>query len=569
MLNVITKSDFDFLERIKEVITSRSVLSDYKDTLSYRTGIRIGKGLASAVILPKTLLELWKIINICVEFNKIIIMQAANTGLTGGSTPDGDNYDRDVVIINTLNLDDLIVINEGRQIIAFPGTTLYQLEKRLSTIGRSPHSLIGSSCIGASVIGGICNNSGGNLVNRGPAYTELSLYVRLDENRNLELVNHLDIDLGSKPEEMINNLENKMFDKDNIPPSNFSASDMEYKERIRDVDSSTPSRFNSDIRRLYESSGCSGKIAVFAVRLDTFPKPEKEKLFFIGTNQPENFTNLRNNILTNCSRLPDMGEYMHRSYFDGSAKYCKDTFAFLKYFGTQCIPTLLALKNQIDSKLVQVPFVPNKFSDRLLQYLSSLTPDHLPGRIRDFRNRFEHYLLILASDESIEDIDSILNLETSRNNDYEYIECNNKEARDLLLHRYVAGSAPMRFGLVNASVSGELLPLDVALPRNFKNWHDVFPADLRANFAEYFRMGHFLCMVFHWDIVLKKGVDSKIIKKQILTLLDDYGAKYPAEHNVGHVYQADNNLKTFYRKLDPTNSFNSGIGKTSKNINYN
>jgi D-lactate dehydrogenase len=39
--------------------------------------------------------------------------------------------------------------------------------------------VIGSSCIGASVIGGICNNSGGSLVQRGPAYTEMSLFARL------------------------------------------------------------------------------------------------------------------------------------------------------------------------------------------------------------------------------------------------------------------------------------------------------------------------------------------------------------------------------------------------------
>jgi D-lactate dehydrogenase len=51
--------------------------------------------------------------------------------------------------------------------------------------------VIGSSCIGASVIGGICNNSGGSLVQRGPAYTEMSLYARIDENGKLTLVNHL------------------------------------------------------------------------------------------------------------------------------------------------------------------------------------------------------------------------------------------------------------------------------------------------------------------------------------------------------------------------------------------
>ena len=35
-------------------------------------------------------------------------------------------------------------------------------------------------------------------------------------------------------------------------------------------------------------------------------------------------------------------------------------------------------------------------------------------------------------------------------------------------------------------------------------------------------------------------------------------------YNVGHLYEAKPALKQFYRKLDPTNSFNPGIGKTSK-----
>jgi hypothetical protein len=33
-----------------------------------------------------------------------------------------------------------------------PGATLFQLEKLLRPIGREPHCLIGSSCIGASVL---------------------------------------------------------------------------------------------------------------------------------------------------------------------------------------------------------------------------------------------------------------------------------------------------------------------------------------------------------------------------------------------------------------------------------
>jgi D-lactate dehydrogenase len=38
-------------------------------------------------------------------------MQAANTGLTGGSTPADAGYDRDVVIINTTELAKLHVVS--------------------------------------------------------------------------------------------------------------------------------------------------------------------------------------------------------------------------------------------------------------------------------------------------------------------------------------------------------------------------------------------------------------------------------------------------------------------------
>lgn len=50
----------------------------------------------------------------------------------------------------------------------------------------------------------------------------------------------------------------------------------------------------------------------------------------------------------------------------------------------------------------------------------------------------------------------------------------------------------------------------------------------------------------------------------MLELLKARGAQYPAEHNVGHSYEAPESLQQFYRQNDPTNSMNPGIGKTSK-----
>lgn len=150
----------ELLASLKTIVGDSHVLTDASDTVRFRQGFRFGKGSAVAVVWPGSLLEQWHVVKACVAADMIVIMQAANTGLTGGSTPDG-GYDRDVVIISTLRMRTVQVIEQGRQVICFPGSTLDQLEKMLKPLGREPHSVIGSSCIGASVFGGVCNNSGG------------------------------------------------------------------------------------------------------------------------------------------------------------------------------------------------------------------------------------------------------------------------------------------------------------------------------------------------------------------------------------------------------------------------
>jgi D-lactate dehydrogenase len=108
------------------------------------------------------------------------------------------------------------------------------------------------------------------------------------------------------------------------------------------------------------------------------------------------------------------------------------------------------------------------------------------------------------------------------------------------------------------------MPLDVALPRNCDDWHSILPDEILNQLAAPYQLSHFFCMVFHWDFVVKKGVDPDVLKKQVLALLEERNAKYPAEHNVGHLYKAEPDLAEFYRSLDPTNSFNAGVGRMSK-----
>lgn len=362
----------NLIQQLTDAVGASYILTDSSKMLAYSKGFRFGSGDAMAVVRPANLVQIWQVLKACVAADVAIIMQAANTGLTGGSTPDGKDYDRPVVIISTMRIDQIQLIDDAKQIIGLPGSTLFGLEEVLAPYGREPHSVIGSSCIGASIVGGICNNSGGALVKRGPAYTELSLFAQIDENGELHLVNNLGIELGDTPEEILTNLHQQKYTKDDVQFPQKRASDDEYHQRVRDVDADTPSRFNNDGRRLHESAGCAGKLAVFAVRMDTFPIAKKQQVFYVGTNDHKVLTTMRRDILTKFNTLPVSGEYLHRDCYDVSKKYGKDTFVVIDKLGTSYIPKLFGLKRVVDRIADKFSFLPSKMSDRIMQYMSYL-----------------------------------------------------------------------------------------------------------------------------------------------------------------------------------------------------
>ncbi len=548
---------------LKNIVGDKHCITDPKKTASYRKGFRFGGGEALAVVTPGTLVELWKVAQCCVDNDIIMIMQAANTGLTGGSTPYGD-YDRDVVIVNTVRLTGFQIVNNGEQVLAFPGSRLYELEAELEKYGREPHSVIGSSCIGASVVGGVCNNSGGALVHRGPAYTEMAIYGRIDEDGKLVLVNHLGVELGDEPEAMLAKLEAGDYQPEDVHPAEDKAcSCPDYQERVRDIEADTPARFNNDARKLYEASGCAGKLIVFAVRLNTFPKAKQQQVFYIGTNDTAVLTRLRRHILGEFENLPVTGEFLHRSYFDVCDKYGKDSFIAIQKLGSQVMPKLFATKAKVDRFCAKIPFMPKFFSDKVLQLTSHLFRDHLPKGMRDYREKYEHHLILEMADDGVEEARAFLQ-NFFKDEEGDFFECTQDEGERAILHRFVAGGAAKRYHAMKNGDFGDIMALDIALRRNEEDWFEVLPPELDELIEEKFYCGHFMCHVMHQDYIVKKGVDAMMVKDKLLAYFDAKGAEYPAEHNVGQQYFAKAPLANFYRQNDPTNSLNPGIGKTAK-----
>ena len=552
------------ISQLRQIVGDKYLITDPSQSEAYRSGYRFGNGNALAVVRPGNLTEFWAILKACVAADVIVIAQAANTGLTGGSTPDGNDYDRDIVIVNAMRISGIQLINDAQQVVCLPGSTLNELEIALKPYGREPHSVIGSSCIGASVIGGICNNSGGALVQRGPAYTEMALYAQLTEQGELQLVNHLGIDLGETPEEILANLENQRYQRKDIQLDCGKGHDHAYCNHVRQVDEDSPARFNADPARHYEASGCAGKLAIFAVRLDTFVAEKNTAVFYIGTNQTETLNDLRRHMLANFKQLPISGEYIHRDAFDVAAKYGKDTFWVIKKFGTHWLPKLFALKAKVDRWAKKIDFLPNHLSDKMMQTLSRILPEHLPKKLWQYRDQYEHHLIVKMGGDGVQEARDYLTSYFKEGSKGAFFECDAVETQAAMLHRFAVASAAIRYRAIHEKEVEDIVALDIALRRNDREWFETLPPEIDQKISHKLYYGHFMCHVFHQDYIVKKGYDCMELEHQMLELLDKRGAQYPAEHNVGHLYEAKPELRKFYKSLDPTNSFNPGLGHTSK-----
>ncbi|PKP98445.1 MAG: D-lactate dehydrogenase, partial [Alphaproteobacteria bacterium HGW-Alphaproteobacteria-13] len=436
-------------------------------------------------------------------------------------------------------------------------------EQRLRPIGREPHSVIGSSCIGASVIGGVCNNSGGALVRRGPAYTEYALYARVNDRGEAELCNHLGIRLGEDPEAILGALDAGQFGEQDIADEGRAASAPDYESRVRDIAEPSPARFNADPERLYEVSGCAGKVMALAVRVDTFPADRDTVTFYVGSNDPADLTRIRRRLLSEGCPLPVSAEYIHRGAYVLAETYGKDTVLAIERLGTHRLPALFAWKARIDGLAKRLPFLPANLSDRLLQAAGRLFPPHLPTRMSAFRDRFEHHLILKVADDAIEPTRKLL-ARIMPGSAGDMFECTAEEANKAFLHRFAVAGAAVRYRAIHPASVEDIIALDIALRRDDEQWFETLPEEVAEPLLARIYYGHFMCHVFHQDYIVRKGTDPVALEHHMWKLLDARGARYPAEHNVGHLYPASPEMLAHYRALDPANRMNPGIGQASR-----
>lgn len=563
-----TSASTTAVKKFQELLGKQHVLTSERRTAPYASGNRYGSGKVLAVLRPGTLTEMWQTLQICLDHNLIIINQAANTGVTGGSSPSAQDYDREIVIISTLRINQIHLINDAREAVCLAGSTLYELTAKLGPLGREPHSVIGSSSIGASVVGGVANNSGGSQVRKGPAYTEHALFARVDEEGRAHLINHLGIKIPGDPAQILDAVQNGIWDPAAVTPPPADTTGTDYAEHVRQL-VDTPARFNSDPKFLYEASGSAGKLMIFAVRVRTFPLEKDTATFYIGADTPQTMESLRREFLTADRQLPISGEYLGRESFDMAQKYGKDTYMALKYAGSSTQVKMFAFKNWANGIFAKLPGFGPTTTDTISQKLFDLFPEQVPARLLEFRDRYEHHLILVVSGSQREETRQVLT-EFFADSDHpgDFFLCDPAEAQAAMLLRFGVASATNRMFNLRRDEFSDFASLDIALRRDDEDWLAPMPEEIAKDIAESCYLSHFFCHVLHADHIIRKGVDAAAVKQKMIDHLEARGAVLPAEHNYGRVYHAPEHLVEHYKSLDPCNVFNPGIGMTSPKRNW-
>ena len=80
---MFVSSNATFLNFLRDVVGHRHVITSKKKMTRYCTGYRSGVGEAIAVVRPGTLIEQWRVLELCIKNNKNVSGQPMNWTFPG------------------------------------------------------------------------------------------------------------------------------------------------------------------------------------------------------------------------------------------------------------------------------------------------------------------------------------------------------------------------------------------------------------------------------------------------------------------------------------------------------
>ena len=596
--------------QLSKIVGAENVLSGlFEDSTNttYLKGARLGRGKAFAIITPTTISAAVKALEAIVDADCIIIPQGQNTGLTGGSVPRDDGDDnasrRPTVIVNMRKLDTMFPIDDGTKVVCLAGSGIATLANNLPIWGfgnRESHSTLGSTFLNPTTAAGVAFGSGGTQLRKGPAYTDRALYAKVYQNKwgknVVEVVNTLGIE-GIEDKDFVNGSGSAVEQLDiyandiktgyTRPMAGSSdsvhgkamASDGNYAQNVcecgDDIKGRNVSRCNADTKG-QDCNRSEGKVLILATVHDTFPKASEKKSFWISCQDFETAQRFRKEVcLDNPKDLPISVEYMDRDSFDVIDRSGRILANLIKVVG---VGSVVGMLWNVKLKIEALPFDgAETICDKLLHNFNNLTPAILPSRFMETGKGMDHHIAMSVGDFGGGEMDRFLErmaLFRKLNEDRIVIhECqSSREEMSVTAFRFVAAPA-FRTWCVGENVQG--FSVDYAMPKNngdaplleMKDGsggkNDQQPKPLKR-----MRYSHFGCNVVHEDLAYALGVDIHTVHEDLKVSVSGCGGKLPAEHGHGTEYTAPKESQERWKRMDPLNVMNPGIGGLSSNYKY-
>jgi D-lactate dehydrogenase (quinone) len=380
------------------------------------------------------------------------------------------------------------------------------------------------------------------------------------------------------------------------------ASDVNYAKKLCRHNSTSVSRCNADCSGP-DCCRSEGKVIILATVHDTFPKPKSKKTYWISFDSLETALQFRKEVaLHNPTDLPISMEYMDRDAFDVIHEAGRVLGTLIKYIGTSS--TMIRQLWNIKLYIEALPYeTAPLWMDQLLFSINRFFPSILPKAIMEMGQQRDHHVIMTVGEFGNGNMARIIERMDQFARQYgtekiQILECgassssNKYDAAALTAFRFVAAPA-FRTWCVGHNLQG--YSVDYALPKNggatpplyrneYRQQKDATAIPIHNNVistnnanatlpslqpVKRMRYSHFACNVVHEDLAYPLGVDLEHAKHTFKHVIEqECAGKLPAEHGHGTEYTAPHNTQERWKKMDPLNVFNPGIGGLSPHFRY-
>jgi len=538
-------------EKLRSLVGQKYVTENVTET-----GTMVGKGHAMVVVRPGSLRETTQVLEMCLEAGVAIVPQGAKTAVTGGSVP--RPCDRPMVVISTQRLQKILPIGDAKQVLCFAGAGIFSVQEALKPYNRDSHSVLGSIFLNPSVAAGVAFGSGGTQIHKGPAFTNRALYCRVNQQGQMELVNTLGLNIQDDVLSFLDGAKDLSLKDMDQSRKGVPASWPDYPQHLTQLDGKV-SRYNADLTG-EDCNRSEGKVFILATIHDTFPMPQESKLVWISCKDFATANLLKRKVaLASPTYLPKQFEYIARDQFDCCDQAGRGMIKLIEMVGMSNLGALWNLKLKFES--LPLPFV-NIIADKFLWYLNPLLPESLPKPVMQQGRKFDHHVIMEMTEfgnGELKHLEEELQKQLDAHPDDMscYVCQSASEKSRVMLFRF-AVQPSIQTMTVGKGRQGIII--DYAMPKNFDSILEL-PEDLGIEMR--CLCSHFGCNVFHDSLMISNDVDVKKAKKKIQKFIEAAGGKLPAEHGHGTEYEAPVSTQERWKKMDPTNSMNPGVGHSS------